>query len=92
MFTNTMGQGFHVEFNNGWQVSVQWGGGCYCDNKGEKTTRKLMLQSRTAEVLVTDAYGRDERVQGWMTADKVAKLLANVARRRAGSRTRRPAL
>jgi hypothetical protein len=31
-FYITSGKGFHVVFENGWTVSVQFGGGNYCDN------------------------------------------------------------
>ena len=33
MFTITYGQGFRMEFENGWVVSVQWGLMNYCDRK-----------------------------------------------------------
>lgn len=31
-FRITGGKGFHITFENGWTVSVQWGPGNYCDN------------------------------------------------------------
>ena len=33
MFKITDGKGFHVTFENGYTVSVQWGGNNYCDNR-----------------------------------------------------------
>ena len=44
MFTNTP-MGFHMEFPNGWIISVQWGPGNYCE-------------SRRADRLRKDEYGR----------------------------------
>jgi len=32
MFTNTP-MGFHIEFPNGWKISVQWGPGNYCETR-----------------------------------------------------------
>ena len=32
MFCITRGSGFHIQFKNGWRVSVQFGPGSYCDN------------------------------------------------------------
>lgn len=32
MFQITYGKGFHIEFENGYRVSVQFGGGNYCGN------------------------------------------------------------
>lgn len=84
MFTSTRGQGFHMEFANGWKVSVQWGFGNYCDNRrGDNPDGDPdMLQSRNAEVLVMrpdGSYAGDPK--GWLTPAQVAALLARVARR-----------
>lgn len=35
-FKITAGKGFHVTFENGITVSVQWGPGNYCDNYDER--------------------------------------------------------
>jgi hypothetical protein len=35
-FKITDGKGFHMTFENGYTVSVQWGGGNYCDNYDEE--------------------------------------------------------
>lgn len=37
MFSISNNKGFHVTFENGWTVSVQFGGGNYCDNYDETT-------------------------------------------------------
>ena len=86
MFTSTRGQGFHVEFANGWQVSVQWGSGNYCQNKAmtpDETEGESMLKSVNAEVLVIrpdGSYAGDPK--GWQRPEQVAALLARVARRK----------
>lgn len=33
MFNITDNKGFHITFENGWTVSVQWGGGNYISNR-----------------------------------------------------------
>jgi hypothetical protein len=33
MFKITTGKGFHMTFDNGWVLSVQWGPHNYCDNR-----------------------------------------------------------
>ena len=44
--------GFHIDFPNGWTVSVQWGAGHYCDNY-PKVSSQMPFEgwfSNTAEV------------------------------------------
>ena len=57
MFTITRGKGFHITFENGWTVSVQWGPGNYCDHRytafDSPDDTRIMPQfweSKTAEV------------------------------------------
>lgn len=54
-FVSTMRKGFHMTFENGLTVSVQWGAGNYCDNHFpddmDFSCRKD-AQSDTAEVAV----------------------------------------
>jgi hypothetical protein len=62
-FRITYSKGFHVRFENGVVVSVQFGGGNYCDNHDGEIGRENMkptLASSTAEMAVwrTDAAGR----------------------------------
>ena len=52
-FRITGGKGFHITFENGWTVSVQFGPGNYCDNYGEdwdKPEKAAAKGSSTAEV------------------------------------------
>ena len=60
-FEITMRKGFHMAFENGLSISVQWGAGNYCDNHHGKSadfTFSTDAKSKTAEVAVFDA--RDE--------------------------------
>lgn len=91
-FRITRQKGFHMEFENGWTVSVQWGPGNYCDH--HKTwseevdlSKQKEWPSTTAEVAVFDPTGamtmfsNFETVQGWQTPDQVAALIAETAAR-----------
>lgn len=52
-FVSTMRRGFHITFENGITASVQWGAGCYCDNRFPKDmdfTFSKDAESNTAEV------------------------------------------
>lgn len=58
-FVSTMRKGFHMTFENGLTVSVQWGTGNYCDNyfpaDGDCSFSKD-AESNTAEIAV---FGKD---------------------------------
>jgi hypothetical protein len=83
MFSITEGQGFHMTFQNGWTVSVQWGRINYGSNRSASGPRpgQAFYDARTAEVSCW--YGNDgaEEVQGYMLADDVADYIAAVASR-----------
>ena len=61
MFKISGGKGFHVTFENGWTVSVQFGPGNYCDNYdmrvGEEETTAGKQGSHTAECAVFKKAG-----------------------------------
>lgn len=63
MFSITNGKGFHIVFENGWGVSVQFGGGSYCDNQhdyGYSQAENIRAGSdgcKNAEVAVLDDSG-----------------------------------
>lgn len=76
--------GFHITFNNGFIVSVQWGFGNYCENRRNMNE----LTSKDAEIavfapaggfvpLMDDGYVDD--VAGWVTPDQVKDLMNIVA-------------
>ena len=54
-------KGFHITFENGWTVSVQFGPGNYCDNydlqMGEDEIKAGKQGSSTAECAIIDPKG-----------------------------------
>ena len=69
-FESTMRKGFHMTFENGLSISVQWGAGNYCDNhfpKDRDFTFSKDASSRTAEVAVFDTKGDFIDPQDFMT-------------------------
>ena len=93
-FSNTGGRGFHLSFDNNWTVSVQFGGGHYCDNytknwnfAQEKVAKGDSIQSNTAEIAVwsnriSDSgliWLEDDTVRGYTTADEVAQVIHKVS-------------
>lgn len=86
-FYITSGKGFHVTFENGWTVSVQFGGGNYCENHYDPIGREAEEWEKSgkrgcpnAEVA---AWGPDgvmidlgsDTVRGWQTPAAVLALL-----------------
>ena len=55
-FRSTERKGFQITFENGLTVSVQWGGGNYCENHGKSMYMDFSytkdMESRNAEVAV----------------------------------------
>lgn len=72
MFKVTDGKGFHIEFENGITVSVQFGAGNYCQNYN---SRETVLQtggnmtSMDAEVAIWDKEGN------WLAREYVKEVL-----------------
>ncbi len=67
MFTITSGKGFRMQFENGYQVSVQWGYGNYCEKRfsgkcGDER-KEDFYSSSTAEVAVLDKDGGFCRIE-----------------------------
>jgi hypothetical protein len=89
---STSGKGFHLTFENGLTISVQWGWCNYCSNKtlskGLKDELTTLIQNRTfdaisAEIAVWDAEGtwmnfEHDQVKGWVSADEVADYITKV--------------
>jgi len=87
-FAITRGKGFHVSFENGWTVSVQFGGGNYCDNYDDGIGREVKSNpSTTAEVAILSPSGElielpdGDTVLGWQTPAQVLSLLIETAER-----------
>ena len=89
-FSNSRGSGFHLTFDNNWTVSVQFGGGHYCDNytknwnfAQEKVAKGDSIQSNTAEIAVLSNNGmislENDTVRGYTTADEVAQVIHKVS-------------
>lgn len=69
-------KGFHITFANGWTVSVQFGRGNYCENRGALENKP----SKNAEIW---AYHKDFRKYpidpiGWQTPEQVAEFIQTV--------------
>ena len=82
-FDITAQQGFHITFENGWTVSVQFGRGNYCANRFNSIWD--VSGSKDAEIAAWDANGKwfeDENgntVQGHMKADDVLAFMNKIA-------------
>ena len=86
MFEITMNKGFHIKFDNGFAVSVQWGRGNYCANKYiEGRFGDAVPSSTTAEVAAFDPEGNmidlatGDQVVGYLTANEVLAFMTAVA-------------
>jgi hypothetical protein len=86
MFKVTDNKGFHMTFDNGFTVSVQWGVGNYCDNKwGPGKFGGPVPDCRDAEVAAFDADGNfvtmsdGEDVKGYLSANEVLAFMNAVA-------------
>ena len=93
MFTNTP-MGFHMEFPNGWIISVQWGPGNYCETRRKNEDgwispfdgRYHEFVSTTAEIAVMHKdhsrmypISEHDDVKGWVSATEVAKYIQGVS-------------
>ena len=89
MFTNTP-MGFHMEFPNGWIISVQWGPGNYCETRRKNEDGWISpfdgqyheFVSTTAEIAVMHKdhsrmypISEHDDVKGWVSATEVAKYI-----------------
>ena len=87
MFDITMNKGFHMKFDNGFSVSVQWGSGNYCSNRASSVRSGAPVPaSTTAEVAAFDPTGNiiplsegDGFVMGWMSPDRVLAFMNTVS-------------
>ena len=87
-FQITNHKGFRMGFKNGFEISVQWGPGNYCERKDEdfdKPQEERFWESRTAEIAIFDSKDdsmitlSENNVDGWLTPDKVAKVITMVS-------------
>jgi hypothetical protein len=85
MFVSNSNRGFCLKFENGYNISVQWGKGNYCSNRDmEEFVPKGSNESATAEVLVfSDDPEKDnliyfasaDNIIGWATSEDVAFMI-----------------
>ena len=86
-FKTTSRNGFHITFENGWTVSVQFGNGNYCDNYNhDMMSRDPVPPSANAEVAAwPDRAGAWHRfadgdtVRGCMTPAEVLAFMNEIA-------------
>jgi hypothetical protein len=90
MFKSTENKGFHMTFENGWTISVQFGYGNYCDNRHHNDRFELgknndIVSSATAEIGIWNADGKwytfdnGDEVKGYCSPDEVAKFITIAA-------------
>lgn len=79
-------KGFHITFENGCTVSVQFGGGNYCENRDLPIDDHSVPKSRTAEIAGWDADGKwlpledwGDDVAGWQSPAAVLAYMNYVA-------------
>ena len=88
-FQITNHKGFRMGFENGFEISVQWGPENYCEKKDHtdfnEPINERFWESRTAEIAIFNSkdnsmitLGKDN-VDGWLTPDKVAKVITMVS-------------
>lgn len=85
MFKSTKNTGFHMTFNNGLTISVQFGYGMHCehyDNIDAMMARGIHT-SYDAEVCIWDADGKhaqlyNDTIVGYQSTEDVARLIAIV--------------
>jgi hypothetical protein len=93
-FSLNRGSGFHLTFDNNWTVSVQFGGGHYCDNYTKKwnfgmeqASKGESVRSSNAEIAVwSNRIGdsdliwlENDTVRGYTTANEVAQVINKVS-------------
>lgn len=94
MFKITGGSGFHITFENGWTVSVQFGPGTYADNynmgfANDGAVKAGAKGSKTAECAVWGPDNLMLKYRGWgdtvsnrSTPAEVLRLLKWAARQK----------
>jgi hypothetical protein len=81
MFKIMNNKGFHMTFDNGFTISVQFGKENYCGSRHiEDNDTKLLWQSPDAEIAVLYngsllSIGEYDQVIGWVSAGSVAKAI-----------------
>lgn len=86
MFVSNDNRGFCLKFENGYNISVQWGKGNYCSNKNmEDFIPEGRNVSATAEMLIfSDDKEKDKlldfqevgtNIIGWLTSEDIGYII-----------------
>jgi len=86
-FKITQHKGFHMAFENGFRISVQFGPGNYCEKRDadfDAPKKEMNWESCSAEIAVFGkkgmlGIGSNDTVAGWCSTDQVAKVIAIVS-------------
>jgi hypothetical protein len=87
MFESNMNKGVNMKFQNGFEVSIQFGQNNYCTTISQTLERTI---STSAEMAIYDhnnkmievfpSYGGNtDSVEGWLGTDDVARIISIVA-------------
>lgn len=92
MFRSTMNKGFHMTFNNGILISVQWGSMNYCANRSYtgafgSEMRQEITECSNAEIMIENSKGVtithhftscDDQVAGHLSTNEVGKIIGQL--------------
>lgn len=82
MFSLT-GEGFQITFQNGVTVSVQFGSGHYCSNRGPIGSvapsycpnAEVAIWGASKKCYLTSQFFGGDNVEGWLTSEQVLEAL-----------------
>jgi hypothetical protein len=87
-FGITQGKGFHITFENGYTVSVQFGYGNYCDNRDVEIKNENGVISNDAECAAWNKNGdwvkldEYDNVKGYMSPKEVLALMNKISKKK----------
>ena len=79
MFRSCRNKGFHMTFENGWTISVQWGRENYCEQVENEADGTHL--AKDAEIAAWHVDGTDLLIEdsGWRDTNYVAKWITKVS-------------
>ena len=89
-FKSTFNRGFHMTFDNGLTISVQWGTSNYCERKKPvyltDELRNATIDSKDAEIAIWENQGEkrflnfgSDEVKGYCSPNEVAEWIHRVS-------------
>lgn len=83
IFETTANKGFKITFSKGLSISVQWGGGNYCQRRNTLSSlhdelKTPFIRSNSAEIAIWDSEGKwynfngNQPIVGWCQPEEVA--------------------